>query len=120
MQFLSPGPATTGRSPASCGPCGATIKVVRAWSALNGPEPGQFDLSHLTVTLLGQSRCDLSLQTVNRVFERTADALSKIAPEVLAYFKNTAAHPDVGDRLLSAWDAGIKHSLGFAAHSIAM
>jgi serine/threonine-protein kinase HipA len=71
------------------------------------------------LALLGQTRCDLSLQTVNRVFERTADALSKIAPEVVAYFKNTAAHPDVGDRLLSAWDAGIKHSLGFAAHSIA-
>jgi len=72
------------------------------------------------LTLLGQTRCDLSLQTVNRVFERTADALSKIAREVVAYFKNTAAHPDVGDRLLSAWDAGIKHSLGYAAHSIAM
>jgi len=72
------------------------------------------------LTLLGQTRCDLSLQTVNRVFERTADALSKIAPEVVAYFKNTAAHPDVGDRLLSVWDAGIKHSLGYAARSIAM
>jgi serine/threonine-protein kinase HipA len=72
------------------------------------------------LTLLGQIRCDLGLQAVNRVFERTADALSKIAPEVVAYFKNTAAHPDVGDRLLSAWDAGIKHSLGFAAHSIVM
>jgi serine/threonine-protein kinase HipA len=72
------------------------------------------------LTLLGQIRCDLGLQAVNRVFERTADALSKIAPEVVAYFKNTAAYPDVGDRLLSAWDAGIKHSLGFGAHSIVM
>ena len=47
----------TGRSPRSCRPCGATIEVVRAWWALNGPErdvifrqepvPGQFGLSHL-------------------------------------------------------------------------
>lgn len=71
-----------------------------------------------TLTLLGQTRCDLTLQTVKRVLEETADALSKIAPDVVAYFKNTAAHRDIGNRLLAAWDAGIQHSLGFADHSI--
>ena len=70
------------------------------------------------LTLLGQTRCDLSLQTVKRVLEETADALSKIAPDVVAYFKNTAAHRDIGDRLLAAWEAGIQHSLGFADRSI--
>ena len=51
----------------------------------------------------GQTRCDLSLQTIKRVLEETADALSKIAPDVVTYFKNRATHRDIGDRLLAAW-----------------
>ncbi len=70
------------------------------------------------LTLLGQTRCDLSSQTIKRVLEETADALSKIAPDVVTYFKNTATHRDIGDRLLAAWEAGIQHSLGFADRSI--
>jgi serine/threonine-protein kinase HipA len=70
------------------------------------------------LTLLGQTRCDLALQTVKRVLEETADALSKIAPDVVTYFKNTATHRDIGDRLLAAWEAGAQHSLGFADHSM--
>jgi hypothetical protein len=42
------------------------------------------------------------------------DALSKIAPDVVTYFKNRATHRDIGDRLLAAWETGIQHSLGFA------
>jgi len=71
------------------------------------------------LTLLGQTRCDLTLQTVKRILEETVDALSKIAPDVLAYFKNAATHRDIGDRLLAAWETGIQHSLGFAGRSIA-
>jgi serine/threonine-protein kinase HipA len=70
------------------------------------------------LTLLGQTRCDLSSQTIKRVLEETADALSKIAPDVVTYFKNTATHRDVGDRLLAAWEAGVQDSLGFADRSI--
>jgi hypothetical protein len=70
------------------------------------------------LTLLGQTRCDLSSQTIKRVLEETADALSKIASDVVTYFKNTAAHRDIGHRLLVAWEAGIQHSLGFADRSI--
>lgn len=70
------------------------------------------------LTLLGQTRCDLNSQTIKRVLEETADALSKIAPNVVAYFKNTAARRDIGDRLLTAWNAGIQQSLGFADRSI--
>jgi serine/threonine-protein kinase HipA len=70
------------------------------------------------LTLLGQTRCDLSSQTIKRVLEETADALSKIAPDLVAYFKNTAVRRDIGNRLLAAWEAGIQHSLGFADHSI--
>jgi serine/threonine-protein kinase HipA len=70
------------------------------------------------LTLLGQTRCDLSLRTIKRVLEETADALSKIAPDVVAYFKSTATHRDIGDRLLPAWETGIQHSLGFTGRSI--
>ena len=70
------------------------------------------------LTLLGQTRCDLSSQTIKRVLEETADVLSKVAPDVVAYFKNTATQRDVGDRLLAAWNAGIQHSLGFPDRSI--
>jgi serine/threonine-protein kinase HipA len=70
------------------------------------------------LTLLGQTRCDLSSQTIKRVLEETADALSKIAPDVATYFKNTATQRDVGDRLLAAWNAGIQHSPGFPDRSI--
>jgi hypothetical protein len=59
-----------------------------------------------SLTLLGQTRCDLTLQTVKRVLEETADALSKIASDVVAHSKNTATHRDIGDRFLAAWDAG--------------
>jgi serine/threonine-protein kinase HipA len=70
------------------------------------------------LTLLGQTRCDLPLRTVTRLLEETADTLSKIAPEVVAYFKNTATYRDIGDRLLAAWNVGIRDSLGFADHTI--
>ena len=70
------------------------------------------------LTLLGQTRCDLSSQTIKRVLDETADALSKIAPDVVTYFKNTATNRDIGDRLLAAWEMGIQHSLGFADRSI--
>jgi serine/threonine-protein kinase HipA len=69
------------------------------------------------LTNLGQTRSDLTLQTINRIFEETSDALSKIAPEVEAYFKTTAIHRDVGARLLEAWGEGIRESLGFADHA---
>ncbi len=62
------------------------------------------------LTLLGQTRCDLTLQTVTRILEETGDTLSKVRPDVVAYFKNTAAHRNIGDRLLAAWDAGIQYS----------
>jgi serine/threonine-protein kinase HipA len=64
------------------------------------------------LTLLGQTRCDLSLQTVKRIFQRTEDALSKVKPNIVEYFKKAAAaHADIGNRLIGAWNDGIQHSL---------
>lgn len=64
------------------------------------------------LTVLGQTRCDLALPAIAAVFEGTADALATIAPEIERYFKERAAHRDVGARLLAAWQEGISDSLG--------
>lgn len=64
------------------------------------------------LTLLGQTRCDLSLRKIRHVFEETSDALSKTAVEVKAYFKTTSEHRYIGDRIIAAWNDGIRLSLG--------
>ena len=70
------------------------------------------------LTRLGQTRCDLSLAVITRIVEETADVLATIAPDVERYFKGTAKHRDVGARLLRAWDAGIRDSLGFDGRTL--
>ena len=61
-----------------------------------------------TLTMLGQTRCDLALRNINRIFDEITDVLSKIQPDIRAYFKTAATYRDVGERLLAAWDDGIK------------
>ena len=70
------------------------------------------------LTVLGQTRSDLALQTINRVLDETADVLSRIAREVDVYFKDRATYREVGDRLRAAWDVGISEGLGIADHSL--
>jgi len=70
------------------------------------------------LTVLGQTRSDLALQTVNRILDQTADVLSSITREVNVYFKDRATYREVGDRLGAAWDAGISEGLGIADHSL--
>lgn len=70
------------------------------------------------LTRLGQTRCDLSLAAIKSVFEETADVLSRIAPEVERYFRDVATHRDVGARLLAAWEAGIRDSLGLVDRTV--
>src|SRR5215467_4226927 len=62
---------------------------------------------------LGQTRCDLSLQAINKIIEQAADVLAKLAPEITRYFSENSAHREIGDRLLAAWQTGIRESLGF-------
>src|SRR5215216_4211899 len=57
---------------------------------------------------LGQTRCDLSLQAINRITEQAADVLAKLAPEVTKYFSGNSAHREIGDKLLAAWQKGIR------------
>lgn len=59
---------------------------------------------------LGQTYADLGRQKIDRIFEETADVLGDMAPTVDAHFRQTP-NPDVGARMLSAWEAG-RRSLG--------
>jgi serine/threonine-protein kinase HipA len=72
------------------------------------------------LTRLGQTRCDLSLPAIKAIFEETADVLANIAPDIRRYFKDTATYRDVGARLLGAWEAGIRDSLGFAGRPLVL
>jgi serine/threonine-protein kinase HipA len=71
------------------------------------------------LTRLGQARCDLSLALVKAVIEETADVLAETAPDVERYFNDGATHRDVGERLLGAWETGIRDSLGFGGRTLA-
>jgi serine/threonine-protein kinase HipA len=63
------------------------------------------------LTVLGQTRSDLTSQAVKRIFEEVADALSTITPDMKAHFKTNAKHREIGDRLLAAWGTGVRESL---------
>jgi serine/threonine-protein kinase HipA len=68
------------------------------------------------LTRLGQTRCDLSLQVINATFEQAADVFATLAPNVTKYFNDAAAHREIADKLLAAWQTGIRDSLGLTDH----
>lgn len=70
------------------------------------------------LTRLGQTRCDLSLPIIKEMFEETADVLAGLVPGIEQYFKERATHRDIGERLLAAWQSGIRESLGFADRTL--
>lgn len=61
---------------------------------------------------LAQTRAGLSLRLAEAHLEATADALSDVAPRVRKYFAEHQS--DIGTRMLDAWEAGIRDSLGLA------
>ena len=60
---------------------------------------------------LAQSRADLTPKEANAVLEQVADAVCDIAHEAATYFRTSSA-PDVGEKMLAAWDVGVRKSLG--------
>jgi serine/threonine-protein kinase HipA len=66
---------------------------------------------------LGQTRTELGMKEIEEIFEQTADALNDTRPEVKRYFRRSSS-PAVGERLLSAWDAGIASSLGLSKRPV--
>ena len=61
---------------------------------------------------LGQTRADLGLGSIRKIFEETADAIADVSKEVEKYFRSKSRYPAVGERILSAWRAGMHESLG--------
>jgi serine/threonine-protein kinase HipA len=59
---------------------------------------------------LGQTRSDLSVRQIEQHMESTADSLSSVAPQLKSYFASKEV--EVGSRMLAAWEAGIRDSLG--------
>jgi serine/threonine-protein kinase HipA len=71
------------------------------------------------LTRLGQTRCDLSLSVINSALEQAADVLATLAPEVTRHFNAAATHREMGDKLLAAWQTGVRASLALADRSVA-
>jgi serine/threonine-protein kinase HipA len=59
---------------------------------------------------LAQTRSDLSKGEAEEHMEATADAMATVAPRLREYFASRQG--GVGSRMLAAWDAGIRDSLG--------
>jgi serine/threonine-protein kinase HipA len=63
------------------------------------------------LVVLAQSRCDIATKEIGQILEQTADALCDLMADVKRYFSEVAAHPEIGDRMLHAWETGIAMSL---------
>jgi serine/threonine-protein kinase HipA len=63
------------------------------------------------LVVLAQSRCDIATKEIGQILEQTADALCDVMADVKRYFNEVAAHPEIGDHMLNAWETGIAMSL---------
>jgi serine/threonine-protein kinase HipA len=63
------------------------------------------------LVVLAQSRCDIATKEIGQILEQTADALCDVMADVKRYFGEVAGHPEIGDRMLHAWETGIAMSL---------
>jgi len=68
------------------------------------------------LVVLAQSRCDIATKEIGQILEQTADALCDVMADVKRYFSEVAAHPEIGDRMLNAWETGIAMSLERSDH----
>ena len=64
---------------------------------------------------LAQTRSDLGKAEAERILENIADAMSSVAPKLKGYFSGREG--GVGERMLAAWDVGVKDSLGLIGRS---
>jgi serine/threonine-protein kinase HipA len=59
---------------------------------------------------LARTRADLSESKVAAHMEATADAMASVVPQVRTYFASQRS--EIGARMLEAWEAGVRDSLG--------
>jgi serine/threonine-protein kinase HipA len=64
------------------------------------------------LTQLGQTRANLTTRQVSTTMEEIADAMSDVAPMARTYFNDRA--PELGTRMMRAWEDGIRESLDLA------
>lgn len=74
----------------------------------NWPDAGELER-------LGQVRVDLSAREILEILEATADALTEVSQPLRSYFN--ARDPELGSRILQAWETGIRESLGLARNT---
>ena len=67
---------------------------------------------------LGQIRCDLFVQMIKEIIEQTADVLASLTAEVTKYFDENSSQREIGNRLLAAWQTGVRESLGCSRGSL--
>lgn len=63
------------------------------------------------LTRLGQTRADLQGREIDEILEVTGDIMADVAHNLRRYFE-ASEFPGVGERMLAAWETGIKDSLG--------
>ena len=66
----------------------------------------------------GPIRCDLFVQMIKEIIEQTADVLASLTAEVTKYFDENSSQREIGNRLLAAWQTGVRESLGFSRGSL--
>ena len=52
------------------------------------------------------------------IIEQTADVLASLTAEVTKYFDENSSQREIGNRLLAAWQTGVRESLGFSRGSL--
>jgi serine/threonine-protein kinase HipA len=65
---------------------------------------------------LGHTRADLSNREIETILEGTADAIADVTPRMQKYFRKSPLA--IGERMIAAWEEGIKESLGFEHRTI--
>jgi len=67
---------------------------------------------------LAHVRCEIMPRKAEEAIESVADAMSSVASEAKRYFKDR--EHEVGPRMLAAWEAGVKDSLGLVRGLVPM
>lgn len=65
---------------------------------------------------LGKVRAQMSDAEISSVFERIANALADTIPEMRRYFRDAGS--DIGEKMIGAWDAGIRDSLELSRQAV--
>ena len=66
---------------------------------------------HKLLYNFGRISCGLGEAHITQLLEQVADGVSRAAAEMREHMENVDAFADIGARMLSAWDRGVRRSL---------